>query len=111
MEKTDLLSAFVEQDPEGRRFDPVEVADKVERLADDPTLRCRIAKINASLARLRFAPAVVALRLARIYQGSGGPPAVPPKKIITANDNSEEEPLDSSPVPSSAPWLSQVRST
>lgn len=50
------------------RFDAVEVADAIERLANDATLYQRIAAHNAAYARERFAAPRVAQRLEAIYQ-------------------------------------------
>ncbi len=50
------------------RFNPAEVADAIERLANDATLYKRIAAHNAAYARERFAAPRVAQRLDAIYQ-------------------------------------------
>lgn len=53
--------------PPRQRFNPVEVADTIERLARDPELYERISAHNAAYARERFAAPKVARRLESIY--------------------------------------------
>jgi glycosyltransferase involved in cell wall biosynthesis len=52
----------------GKKFDPVEVANAIERLTGDPAMYQRIANFNWQYARDRFAAPVVAKRLEAIYQ-------------------------------------------
>lgn len=51
-----------------RCFDPAEMADVIESLANNPALRQRISLSNAAYARERFAAPVVARRLQAIYE-------------------------------------------
>jgi glycosyltransferase involved in cell wall biosynthesis len=53
--------------PSERKFDPLAVAEAIERLAGDPVLYNRIAEHNARYARERFAASKVARRLEAIY--------------------------------------------
>jgi glycosyltransferase involved in cell wall biosynthesis len=54
--------------PLRKKFDPVEVANAIERLVDEPGLHQRITNFNWQYARDRFAAGVVAKRLEDIYQ-------------------------------------------
>lgn len=52
-----------------KTFDPVAIADAIERLATTPKMRERIAAVNWQYARQRFAAPVVAKRLEAICRG------------------------------------------
>jgi glycosyltransferase involved in cell wall biosynthesis len=59
-----------------KMFDPVVVANAIERLVQTPELRERIATVNWRYARQRFAAPVVAKRLEAIYQSLFSPEPV-----------------------------------
>jgi glycosyltransferase involved in cell wall biosynthesis len=54
-------------DPQGRCFDPGEIAGAIGRLADDPESCRLIGRRNATYARKRFRPETVARHLETIY--------------------------------------------
>lgn len=54
--------------PMRKKFDPLEVANAIERMVVEPGLHQRIANFNWQYARDRFAGPVVAKRLESIYQ-------------------------------------------
>jgi glycosyltransferase involved in cell wall biosynthesis len=58
----------LENAPPGKQFDPLVVANKIERLAQAPELHERIAVVNWRYARQRFAARAVAKRLEAIYE-------------------------------------------
>ncbi|MCF7762195.1 MAG: glycosyltransferase family 4 protein [Verrucomicrobia bacterium] len=58
--------------PPKAKFDPVQVADLIDRLARDRDLYQRVSGHNAAYARARFAAATVAKRLEAIYAAAIG---------------------------------------
>lgn len=63
-----FLIRMCENGPLGHRFDPLEVANRVERLVKSPEMSERIGDSNARYARVRFSPLAVSNRLDRIYR-------------------------------------------
>jgi glycosyltransferase involved in cell wall biosynthesis len=59
-----------------KMFDPLAIANAIERLVQTPELHERIATVNWRYARQRFAAPVVAKRLEAIYQGLFSPATV-----------------------------------
>ena len=64
---TGFIVPPLEGAPEQKRFDPMRVADAIERLVNDPESCARISRQNAHYARERFAAPKVAQRLESIY--------------------------------------------
>jgi glycosyltransferase involved in cell wall biosynthesis len=86
--KTGFIIQPVKGAPPRQSFNPVEVADAIERLARDPELYERISAHNAAYARDRFAAPKVAKRLEAIYHSvlgealdEAGSPAVPAELV------------------------------
>ena len=63
-----FIVPFVKEPAPKKTFDPVAVADAIERLVTTPELHGRVATINWRYARQRFAAPVVAKRLDSIYR-------------------------------------------
>lgn len=66
--ETGFIVPFRKDAPPREKFDPVAVADAIERLAGDAALRRRIGDFNRQYARERVAAPVVAKRLEAIYR-------------------------------------------
>lgn len=66
--QTGFIVQFLKGTETKKRFNPVEIADAIERLANNPELYARIARHNAAYASERFSAPVVAKRLESIYR-------------------------------------------
>jgi glycosyltransferase involved in cell wall biosynthesis len=65
---TGLIAEYSPDSPPRARFKPLEVANHLQALANDPSLYSRISVHNRHLAHERFAAPAVAARLQSIYQ-------------------------------------------
>jgi len=65
--KTGLIVHKTEEREDGYRFDPAEIAEKIERLIKDKALREEMSRHNVKYAKEEFCPKKVAEKLEYIY--------------------------------------------
>jgi glycosyltransferase involved in cell wall biosynthesis len=65
-----VLLTLLPEDPQRLRFDPLEIANGIRRICENPHLSRTIGEHNAQYARSRFAPERVARNLERIYHST-----------------------------------------
>ena len=66
--KTGFIVNRVEGREDGHKFNPTEIAEKIEKLSQDDTLRKSMSDYNTKYAKEKFYPEKVAKRLENIYK-------------------------------------------